>query len=54
MGTLTKEQIAGLVSVVHAGTGFAGWHGRLGATLADLTDPVVRTLTERGLLWAAR
>jgi type 1 glutamine amidotransferase len=27
MGEITKEQCAGLVTAVRAGTGFAGWHG---------------------------
>jgi type 1 glutamine amidotransferase len=27
MGTITAEQLAGLMAAVHAGTGFAGWHG---------------------------
>jgi hypothetical protein len=27
MGTITREQLAGLSSAVRAGTGFAGWHG---------------------------
>ncbi len=27
MGTITSEQLAGLLAAVGAGTGFAGWHG---------------------------
>ncbi|HEV3359791.1 MAG TPA: ThuA domain-containing protein [Pseudonocardiaceae bacterium] len=27
MGTITREQLAGLSAAVRAGTGFAGWHG---------------------------
>jgi type 1 glutamine amidotransferase len=27
MGTITDEQLTGLLSAVRAGTGFAGWHG---------------------------
>ncbi|GIH17821.1 ThuA domain-containing protein [Rugosimonospora africana] len=27
MGTITDEQLAGLISAVRAGTGLAGWHG---------------------------
>jgi len=27
MGTITAGQLAGLSAAVHAGTGFAGWHG---------------------------
>jgi type 1 glutamine amidotransferase len=38
MGTLTKQQSAGLVAAVHAGTGFAGWHGGLVATFIDDPD----------------
>lgn len=37
-GTLTEAQCAGLVSAVHAGTGFAGWHGGLVATFNDSPD----------------
>ncbi|MEU7899142.1 ThuA domain-containing protein [Nonomuraea sp. NPDC049152] len=37
-GRLTGEQCAGLVSAVHAGTGFAGWHGGVVATFADSPD----------------
>ncbi|MEU6789533.1 ThuA domain-containing protein [Nonomuraea angiospora] len=35
MGSLTEEQSAGLVSAVHAGTGFAGWHGGVVATFNE-------------------
>ncbi|RCG22855.1 ThuA domain-containing protein [Sphaerisporangium album] len=38
MGTLTAGQCAGLVSAVHAGTGFAGWHGGVVATFGDSPD----------------
>jgi uncharacterized protein len=38
MGTLTKEQSAGLVSAVHAGTGFAGWHGGVVGTFGLSLD----------------
>lgn len=38
MGTLTKQQSAGLVAAVHAGTGFAGWHGGMVATFIDDPD----------------
>ncbi|MET7401360.1 ThuA domain-containing protein [Dactylosporangium sp. NPDC005572] len=31
-GTLTERQCAGLLAAVHAGTGFAGWHGGVIAT----------------------
>lgn len=34
-GTLTAEQTAGLTGAVHAGTGFAGWHGGIVATFTD-------------------
>lgn len=27
MGTITRDQLAGLAAAVRAGTGFAGWHG---------------------------
>lgn len=27
MGTITRDQLAGLSAAVHAGSGFAGWHG---------------------------
>jgi type 1 glutamine amidotransferase len=36
-GTLTPEQSAGLRAAVHAGTGFAGWHGGMVGTFTD--DP---------------
>ncbi|MFC1409613.1 ThuA domain-containing protein [Streptacidiphilus sp. N1-12] len=38
IGTLTPEQSEGLVAAVHAGTGFAGWHGGLVGTFTDSTD----------------
>ncbi|WP_239104135.1 ThuA domain-containing protein [Microbispora corallina] len=38
MGTLTTEQCAGLVSAVHAGTGFAGWHGGVVGTFNESLD----------------
>jgi type 1 glutamine amidotransferase len=38
MGRLTKEQSAGLVAAVHAGTGFAGWHGGLVGTFGTSLD----------------
>ncbi|MEV4759645.1 ThuA domain-containing protein [Micromonospora sp. NPDC049559] len=37
-GTLTAEQSAGLVAAVHAGTGFAGWHGGVLATFPTSPD----------------
>ncbi|WP_379575150.1 ThuA domain-containing protein [Nonomuraea mangrovi] len=38
MGRLTAEQCSGLVSAVHAGTGFAGRHGGVVATFTDSPD----------------
>ncbi|GLW10215.1 hypothetical protein Misp01_53430 [Microtetraspora sp. NBRC 13810] len=38
MGRLTPEQSAGLVAAVHAGTGFAGWHGGIVGTFTDSKD----------------
>ncbi|MEZ0070909.1 hypothetical protein [Planotetraspora sp. GP83] len=46
MGTLIKEQVDGLVSAVHKGTGFAGWRGGPIATFGDSRDS--------GPLWAVR
>ncbi|WP_066364562.1 ThuA domain-containing protein [Herbidospora mongoliensis] len=43
MGTITKEQSAGLTSAVAAGTGFAGWHG--GIVDAFRNDPDYLHLT---------
>ncbi|MFD8492350.1 ThuA domain-containing protein [Amycolatopsis sp. NPDC059657] len=37
-GELTKEQAAGLTGAVHAGTGFAGWHGGIVGTFTTNTD----------------
>ncbi|MFC4943731.1 ThuA domain-containing protein [Pseudonocardia sp. GCM10023141] len=36
-GTLTAEQAAGLTAAVHAGTGFAGWHGGIVGTFTGNT-----------------
>jgi uncharacterized protein len=38
IGTLTDQQSAGLISAVHAGTGFAGWHGGVVGTFTDNRD----------------
>ncbi|GII42215.1 ThuA domain-containing protein [Planotetraspora phitsanulokensis] len=38
IGTMTPEQSAGLVSAVHAGTGFAGWHGGVVGTFGGSHD----------------
>ncbi|AHH94560.1 ThuA domain-containing protein [Kutzneria viridogrisea] len=37
-GTLTAQQCAGLTAAVHAGTGFAGWHGGVVGTFTDSRD----------------
>ncbi|WP_232666310.1 ThuA domain-containing protein [Pseudonocardia sp. TRM90224] len=37
-GTLTTEQERGLTAAVHAGTGFAGWHGGVVATFTGNTE----------------
>ena len=60
MGEITREQREGLDTAVRAGTGLAGWHGgivdafRTDLELEDLDLPQVRTIIERGLLWASR
>ena len=43
MGTITADQLAGLSRAVHAGTGFAGWHG--GIIDAFRAEPAYHFLT---------
>jgi type 1 glutamine amidotransferase len=43
MGTITADQLAGLSAAVHAGTGFAGWHG--GVIDAFRSEPGYHFLT---------
>ena len=38
MGTITKEQLAGLMDAVHAGTGLAGWHGGMADSFRNACD----------------
>jgi uncharacterized protein len=38
MGTITREQLAGLLAAVQSGVGFAGWHGGSGDSFRDSTD----------------
>lgn len=37
MGTITREQLAGLTAAVRAGTGLAGWHGGICDSFRDAT-----------------
>jgi type 1 glutamine amidotransferase len=66
--TIEMQQFDGLRAAVEAGAGMAGWHGGItrqwgngrifvvtpGHRVEVLEDPNVRTIIERGLLWAAR
>jgi type 1 glutamine amidotransferase len=38
MGTITRDQLAGLSAAVRAGTGLAGWHGGIVDSFRDATD----------------
>jgi len=38
MGTITREQQAGLLAAVKSGVGFGGWHGGSGDSFRDSTD----------------
>lgn len=38
MSSITKEQLDGLLNVIHQGTGFAGWHGGMGDAFRDSVD----------------
>ena len=38
MGTITTEQLHGLLTAIHAGTGLAGWHGGMGDSFRNSTD----------------
>ena len=38
MGTITREQQAGLLAAVKGGVGFGGWHGGSGDSFRDSTD----------------
>ncbi|GAC1535075.1 MAG: ThuA domain-containing protein [Herpetosiphon sp.] len=38
MGTITKEQLQGLLNAVHGGVGVAGWHGPMGDSFRDATE----------------
>lgn len=38
MGTISREQLAGLLAAVQGGVGFAGWHGGSGDSFREATD----------------
>lgn len=38
MGTITEEQLKGLMAAVTAGTGFAGWHGGIADSFRNSSD----------------
>lgn len=38
MGTITSEQLKGLLTAVENGTGFAGWHGGMGDSFRNATE----------------
>ena len=38
MGTITKEQEAGLLAAVKSGVGIAGWHGGMGDSFRNNTE----------------
>ena len=38
MGTITREQLAGLQKAVNSGVGFAGWHGGAGDSFRNECD----------------
>lgn len=38
MGTITRDQLTGLQTVVASGVGFAGWHGGSGDSFRESTD----------------
>lgn len=38
MGTITNDQLKGLLETIESGVGFAGWHGGAGNSFRDRTD----------------
>lgn len=38
MSTITKEQVQGLLSAIHRGAGFAGWHGGMADAFRDCVE----------------
>ena len=38
MGTITNDQLKGLLETIESGVGFAGWHGGAGDSFRDRTD----------------
>ena len=38
MGTITNDQLNGLLETIQSGVGFAGWHGGAGDSFRDRTD----------------
>jgi type 1 glutamine amidotransferase len=49
MSTIEKEEVENLSAAVRGGVGLARYH-----VAAELAIPQMRTILERGLLWAAR